>query len=447
MNRRVNEIRIRSRADSCATLLWLAAPALVVLGWASAANAQDSGPLTLKSSVALALKNSREVQLARVQYTVAQNTARLAHSAFLPNIYTGAGYVYSNGFPATPGGSAPSVFKVVYTQGVFNPVLKGEQRADEDRAKNQELEIERARDAVILNTSSTYLELAKVRHGLELLRAEESSAQKILDYTRDRAGAGLELPIEVTRGELTVAKIHHHTLQLTDRNEVLTEQLRNQVGYPESAAIEVAPEDLPPGAEESATAMENVALENSIDLKEQENERSARQHLAKGAKESYWPTIQMIGEYDLLSEINNYNEFFKHFQRNNVNVGFEVTIPLFAARTAATLALAKSELAATELTVGSKRNDVRLAVRQKARDVRELESAREVARLDLKLAQETLAITGERFDQGRASLRDLEQVRVDESEKWVTFLDADFARQQGQLSLLQTTGELAKVFQ
>jgi outer membrane protein TolC len=429
MNRRVNEIRIRSRADSCATLLWLAAPALVVLGWASAANAQDSGPLTLKSSVALALKNSREVQLARVQYTVAQNTARLAHSAFLPNIYTGAGYVYSNGFPATPGGSAPSVFKVVYTQGVFNPVLKGEQRADEDRAKNQELEIERARDAVILNTSSTYLELAKVRHGLELLRAEESSAQKILDYTRDRAGAGLELPIEVTRGELTVAKIHH------------------QVGYPESAAIEVAPEDLPPGAEESATAMENVALENSIDLKEQENERSARQHLAKGAKESYWPTIQMIGEYDLLSEINNYNEFFKHFQRNNVNVGFEVTIPLFAARTAATLALAKSELAATELTVGSKRNDVRLAVRQKARDVRELESAREVARLDLKLAQETLAITGERFDQGRASLRDLEQVRVDESEKWVTFLDADFARQQGQLSLLQTTGELAKVFQ
>ena len=111
------------------------------------------------------------------------------------------------------------------------------------------------------------------------------------------------------------------------------------------------------------------------------------------------------------------------------------------------MALAKSELQSAELSVGGKRNDVRIEVRQKARDVHELESAREVARLDLKLSQETLAEIQERFDKGRASLRDLEQVRVEESEKWVTFLDADFARQKGQLSLLQTTGQLAKVFQ
>jgi hypothetical protein len=34
-----------------------------------------------------------------------------------------------------------------------------------------------------------------------------------------------------------------------------------------------------------------------------------------------------------------------------------------------------------------------------------------------------------------------------ESEKWVEFLDADFARKQGQLTLLQSTGQLAQVFQ
>ena len=210
---------------------------------ANSAFAQDSQPLTLKDAVALALKNSRELALSRVQYTIAQNEARLAHSAFLPNIFTGAGYVYSNGFPATPGGSAPSIVKVVYTENVYNPELKGEQRADEDRAKNQQLEIERVRDSVIVRTASTYLELAKVRHGLELLRAEEASAQKILDYTRERAGAGVELPVEVTRGELTAAKINYHILQLSDRNDVLTEQLRGQIAYPDSAAIQVSTED------------------------------------------------------------------------------------------------------------------------------------------------------------------------------------------------------------
>ena len=84
---------------------------------------------------------------------------------------------------------------------------------------------------------------------------------------------------------------------------------------------------------------------------------------------------------------------------------------------------------------------------QKARDVRELDASHEVARLDLQLAQESLQIAQTKFDQGRATLRDIEQARLDESDKWVAFLDAEFARQQGQLTLLQATGQLAKVFQ
>jgi outer membrane protein TolC len=70
-----------------------------------------------------------------------------------------------------------------------------------------------------------------------------------------------------------------------------------------------------------------------------------------------------------------------------------------------------------------------------------------VARLDLQLAQESLQILQTKFDQGRATLRDIEQARLDENDKWVAFLDAEFSRQQGQLSLLQATGQLAKVFQ
>ena len=88
-----------------------------------------------------------------------------------------------------------------------------------------------------------------------------------------------------------------------------------------------------------------------------------------------------------------------------------------------------------------------MEVQQKARNVRELEATREVARLDLKLAQETVQLAQARFDQGRATLQQIEQARLDESDKWVSFLDAEFAREQGQLTLLQATGQLAKIFQ
>ncbi len=445
-----NVRRHRRTFDNCVRLVALVVILAACVGPAKAQDATQSsnaGELTLKRAVALAVQNSRDLSLARLQYTVALNQTSLDKSEFRPNIYTGLAGIYSDGIPQTPGGTAPSIISVSYTQQIFNPVLRGQFRADQDLAKNRLLEIDRVRDAVIVRAATTYLDLAKVRHALDLLRTERTSAQKILDYIRQRAASGFELPIDVTRGELTQAKIERDILQLEGRDDVLTEQLRDQLGLPESRPLDVAPEELPARAEESVAELETQALQNSIDVRESQNFRSAQDHLLRAARQSYWPTIQLIGEYSLLTEYNNYGEFYRHFQPNNVNIGVQIHIPLFAARTSAAIALARSNFAEADAAVGSKRQEVRIEVRQKARDVRELEAGREVARLDLKLAQETLAITQSRFDQGQSSLKELEQDRLNESEKWVEFLNADFARKQGQLTLLQTTGQLAQVFQ
>ena len=61
-------------------------------------------------------------------------------------------------------------FNWTTTKSIFNPLLKGQQKAAEDRAKNQKLEIDRMQDDVILRTATAYLELAKVRHSLDLIR-------------------------------------------------------------------------------------------------------------------------------------------------------------------------------------------------------------------------------------------------------------------------------------
>jgi len=264
---------------------------------------------------------------------------------------------------------------------------------------------------------------------------------------RDRVASNQELPIEVTRAELAQARIAERIIKLEDRNEILEQQIRNLTGVPDGQAIDVETEA--PSFENSMaeTEMMNLGLKNDWSVQEAENERSARQHLLRGARLSYWPTVEVVGQYSVLSKVNNYNEFYKTFQRNNLNIGVQVTIPIFAAKTRANVALANSELKAAELTLGNKRQEARLDIDQKARGVRELDATREVARLDLKLAQETMQMTQAKFDQGQVTLRDIEQARLDESDKWVSFLDADFARQQGQLTLLQATGQLVKVFQ
>ena len=419
------------------------------------ARAQDSDTLTLRQAVTLALQNSRDVKLAQVRYNVAQGEVGVDRAAFRPNLYTGAGAAYTYGFPSLPGGQAPSVFQLDYTETLFNPLLKGQQHAAEERAKNQKIELDRVRDDVMVRAATAYLELAKVRHSLDLIRSEQASGEKILEVTRERLAANQELPIEVTRGQLELARIQESIVKLEDREEALDAQLRDLTGIPDNQSIYVDADEQAftdvlstnVAAVEAQTRMVSLALQNDRNVAEAENERAAREHILKGARLSYWPTAELVGQYSVLSQFNNYGEFYKKFERNNVNIGLQITIPLFAAKTSANVALAKSQLSEAELTLGSKRQEVRLEVQQKARSVRELDAAREVARLNLQLAQETLQLDQAKFDQGRVTLQEIEQARLDENDKWVAFLDADFARQQAQLTLLQATGQLAKVFQ
>jgi outer membrane protein len=426
--------------------LGLVAAMLAMALVASTARAQDERKLSMREAVALALQNSRDLALARVQYKVAIDAAGLDRAAFLPNLYTGSGAAYTSGFPSLNGG-APAVFQLNYNQAIFDPILKAQQKSAEEHAKSMKLEIDRMRDDVIVRTATSYLELAKVRHSLELLRSEQASAEKVLEVTRERVQANQELPMEVTRSELTAARVQERIIKLEGRDEALAQQIRDLTGTPDTQAVDVETGEPSFSTDLPDAELANLAMQSDRGIQEAENDRRARQDIFRGAKLSYWPTFGVVGQYAILSKFNNYNEFYKTFERNNVSLGVQINIPIFASKTRATVELAKSQLQESELALGNKRQAVRSDVQQRVRNVRELDATREVARLDLKLAQETVEMTQAKFDQGRATLRDLEQVRLDESDRWVAFLDADFARQQGQLSLLQATGQLAKVFQ
>lgn len=421
--------------------------------FAARTQAQGSSLITLRQAITLALQNSREVKMAQVQYNVALGEVGINRAAFLPNLYTGAGLAYTHGFPSLPGGHAPAVFELDYTQALFNPALKSQQRAAEERAKSVNTELDHIRDNVRIETASAYLELAKVRHSLDLLRNEQVSGERILEVVRERIAANQELPIEATRAQLELARINQRAIKLEDREQALEMELHDLIGIPETESIQVESEEqsftdaLSAGTAAVQAQMVELALKSDSSLAEAENERAARERLFRGAKLSYFPTVDLVGEYAILSKFNNYDEFYKTFERHNLNVGVQITIPLFAAKTAADIRLAKSQLDQAQLNVGTKRQQVRAEVEQKAYNLRELDADREVARLDLQVAQENLQLEQAKYDQARATLQELEQARLDESDKWVAFLDADFARQQAQMNLLQATGQLAQVFQ
>ena len=440
-----------------ASMRRLAGVAFCLLGLAAGARAQEpSGSpsaapvaLTLRRTIELALQNSKDIKLAAIQARVSADAADVMHADFMPNLFAGSGAGYTYGLPETPGGRPPSVFSITYNEEIFNGPLKGRLREQQERAKAGRVALEETRNTVMLRVATAYLELVKVRHALELLRKEKESAEKIASVTEERQGEGFELQTEVTKAQLTKARVVQRILQLEGRQDELEVYLRGQLGLAAEQAVDVAPEELPGPAEQGGATLIALASQSSPSLAFAESDVRAREFRLQGEKRGYWPTLELVGVYSVLARYNfkNYSNIFTNFRYNNVNAGINVQVPIYSARTRANVALAQANLDEAKLNLAGTRKQVSADVRQKSRKVQEADAAKEVSRLELQLAQQNLAVLQSQFDEGRLNLRDVEKARLEESEKWMSYLDANFQRQQAQLELLKTAGQLDKVLQ
>jgi outer membrane protein TolC len=403
--------------------------------------------LTLKHAIELALQNSKEIQVAKIQASVADRAAQITKAQFMPNLYAGSGAGYTYGIPETPGGRAPSIFNVTYTEQIFNEPLRGQAKEMQEQSKAQKILLEEAKNSVITRTAMAYLELGKVRHSLELLRKEQESAEKILQVTQERQGEGYELPVEVTKAQLTKAQVVQRILRLEGREDELEVFLRYQLGFSETQPIEVTPEELPGEAEQAGDNLVAMAITHNSGLQLAASDVRAKEFRLKGEKRGYFPTLELVSVYSLLANFNNYSQFFRTFQRNNFNAGIDMHVPIFSAQTKAAVGLAQINLDAAKVNLTNKKTELTADVRQKTRQVRERDAAKEVARLELQLAQQNVSVQQAQFAEGKVNLREVERVRLEENEKWMAYLDASFQKQQAQLDLLKTAGQLDKVWQ
>jgi len=407
--------------------------------------------LTLKHAVELSLSNSKDIQLAKLQVQASQDTAQLTRAEFLPNLYGGSGAGFTYGLPETPGGRPPALFSVTYTEQVLNGPLRGLAKEQQEQVRAQRAVLEDTRNAVMVRVASGYLELVKVRHSLELLRKEKESADKIVDVTKEREGEGYELPVEVTKAQLTLAQVQQRILQLEGRQDELEVYLRNQLGLAADQSMDVTPEELPGAAEQEGANLIAMAAQSNTRLMAAESDVKGKELRLKGEKQGYWPTLQLVTIYDVLAKSNFNNSFLvineRNFRYNNLNAGVNINVPIYSAKTRANVALAQVNLEAAKINLSNTKSQVSAEVRQKSRKVQQADATKEVARLELQLSQQNLAVLQSQFGEGKVNLRDVEKGRLDENEKWMSYLDANFQRQQAQLDLLKTAGQLDKVLE
>lgn len=452
MNRRPMNKTIRIAPKGLWALLYLCGMLILPAHAQQAAPTPFTGsarPLTLREAIDLALRNNRNIQMAQAGVDRAAAEHEEAHAIFRPQVFFGSGLAATKGFPLSIEGSAPSIFQVSTSQALFDQNLRNLERQAGQMRQAAGKSLVETQDQMVSETIITYLDLDRSRRSVDYLRSEAESLQAAQQITSDRVEAGLELPLEATRARLSVARSRSQLIALQNQISLLEFHLRDITGIPQTESIVTEAVELPSlAAGETLDGLTARALENYPGLRALDEEVRAKEFQVKSEQGSRWPRINLVGQYGLFSKINNYDQFFQKFARNNATFGVSIVVPVYQREGYnARLSKAEAELAQSRF----RREETRAAV---SRQVRELwgaiqlqSTAREVTRLELELARKSLDAVLAQYEEGRINRLMVEQSRVEENRAWVNLLNADFEGEKARLELWRLTGEIRAAFQ
>jgi outer membrane protein TolC len=400
--------------------------------------------MTLRQAVEMALKQNPDVVLARLDVERARQAVRVARDPFAPRVVVGSGLAYSNGFPLSIEGAAPSIVQANATQFLFNRQQQYAVAQARENERGALLGAEAKREEVAYRSAVLYLDVERAARISDLAARDARSLEQVLAAVEAQVREGRALPLVEKQAALALARARQSAESLEADRVSAENTLAVALGFAaqdrvQAIMAERAAPELPRTEEDAIQA----ALVSNKEIRQLESQIAAKGLEMRGERAARLPRADLVAEYAILARFNNYDEFFRRFQRNNGQVGVSLQLPLLPgpgisaqiAQTRADSDRLRTELAAT-------RNRIISEIQQAFRDVKKAETSAGVARLDLEVAQEQLAVILAQVEEGRATRKQVEEAQVAENDKRVAFQDAQYALEKSRWNLLHATGGL-----
>ncbi len=400
--------------------------------------------MTLSEAVETALKQNPDVALARLDQEKARQAVRVARDPFVPRIVVGSGLAYSNGFPMSIEGSAPSVVQANATQFIFNRPQNYAVAQARENARSAEFGVASKREDIAYQTATLYLDAERARRIGDLARRDAESLQKVLETVRAQLREGRALPLNEKQAALELARANQIADGLEADQATAETSLAIALGFSAQDRVRAVEEERPapalPTVEEQTV---QSALNANKELRRIQSQILAKGLEMRGERAARLPRVDLVAQYAMMAKFNHYEDFFRRFQRNNGEIGVSFQLPILPGPgVEAEMAQTQTEINRLRIELTATRNRIAAEIQQSFREVKRAQTAAEVARLDLDVAREQLSVRLAQIQEGRATLRDVEQARILENDKWIAFYDSQYAVQKAQWSLLRLSGDL-----
>lgn len=398
--------------------------------------------LTLKRALELAGANGTNVGIALADQVRARNAYLEARNAYIPAAVVGSGLGKSWGFPLSIEGSAPSIFNVNAQSTLFNPAQRSFVRAARNELNATAYNAEDQKNQAILDAAVTYAQLNAALTKLKTLTEQSDQAKRAEYITQQRLEQGLDSKLDLTRANLNAARTRMRLAEAQGNVDLLKQHLSQLTRIP-AADITLDGDSIPtiPELAQDESLM-NRAIANNLAVKMAEERYRSKEQQARGEHNALYPSIDFAAQYALLSRFNNYEEFYRKFERNNATIGIALRFPFLNPSQRARAAAASGEALRAKSELENTRNQVASQILRLQRSLLQLAAARDVAKLDWELSQGNLDAIGVKMQAGNATLRDQEYARIEVNDKYATFLDTSVEYDKARLQLMNLTGEL-----
>lgn len=416
--------------------------AIIVLLIAPAASAEVHS-LTLQQALDLASRQNPDVALARLDQQRADEGIRIAQDPFRPKMYAGSGLAYTYGYPSSIEGNAPSIFQTRTDMALYNRPKSYEVAAARQVARGAELGAEAKLGEVAYQAADLFLSASQIEHESDTLSAELPSLQRVVQVMAAAVEEGSQLPVELKRARVNMEVSEQRLGAARLDRDYYEMMLAVVLGFPATDRVKPVDSDVPaleaPASENEAT---DAALQNSRELRQMEANMLAKQLDIRSYKAARLPQMDLVAQYALFAKYN-YQQYFQKFQRNNVEIGASITIPILIGPAPKALAeQAYTDLQKLRIQMDQERNRIITETRRSYEQWKKAESFRDVVREQLDLVREDLTIALAQNGEGRVSLKEVEQKRLDESDRWIALYDAETQVTRAKLAVLRQTGTL-----
>lgn len=404
----------------------------------------ETHSMTLKQAVARALAQNPEVTMARLDEAKATLGIRVAKAPFTPRLGVGSGIAYSNGFPLSIEGSAPAAFEAKGNAYVFNRPQTYAIAQAKETARGAGFATAEKGDEIAYRVASLYIDADRATRLADSARKQVESLQKVLETVQARVEEGRELPVTAQEANVNLLRARQRLVTLDGDRDYASRSLAVTLGYGAEDFVTPVDEERTaqniPATEEAAV---QTAIGSSRELKRLESNLTAKGLEIKGDKAQRLPSVDLVAQYALLTKYSHYDEYFARFQRNNGQLGASIQVPLFVGSAVkAQIEQAEQDRLHIRAEADAARNRIALDIHQSYLEIHKSDAAKELAQADLDLARSQLSVVLAQMNEGRASLRQVEEARFNEDEKWIAFYDAQFSAERARLNVLRQTGEL-----